>query len=225
MVYILGASSLDHALRKRPAPSQKRVRDTCFTKPGLSLPFNDRDSQKTIHFYLHHFLSHRNDLILWYDAINNSISRHRSNKTRKLSNEQFANLLLSYRTNKCAIVYCRRNGTEDIEESLVSTGISRWRWCWRWRWSLCWRLDDMILTFSLTVSDAMAAAHSWSFLVTSLSNNPPSIHITCGVTCTDLSSNERLFMFIRESSCWTRFERSNRSKGIGSSLDGTELRI
>ena len=27
MVFILGASSLDHALRKRPAPSQKRVKD------------------------------------------------------------------------------------------------------------------------------------------------------------------------------------------------------
>ena len=26
-------------------------------------------------------------------------------------------------------------------------------------------------------------------------------------------------MFIRESYCWTRFERSNRSKGTGSSLD------
>ena len=26
-------------------------------------------------------------------------------------------------------------------------------------------------------------------------------------------------MFIRESSCWTRLERSNRSKGIGSFLD------
>ena len=77
----------------------------------------------------------------------------------------------------------------------------------------------MIFTFSLTVSDATAAVHSGSSLVTSLSNSPPSIRITCGVTCTFLSSNERLFMFMRESSCWTRFERSKRSKGTGSSLD------
>ena len=27
------------------------------------------------------------------------------------------------RTNICAIVYCRRNGTEDIDENFVSTGI------------------------------------------------------------------------------------------------------
>ena len=123
MVFILGASSLDHALRKLPAPSQKRVKDTCFTKPGLSLNFKVRDSQKTIQYYLHHYLSHRNELVIWHDAINNSISRHRNNINRKLSSEQLVNLLLRYRTNICAIVYCRRNGTEDIEESLGSTGI------------------------------------------------------------------------------------------------------
>ena len=73
--------------------------------------------------------------------------------------------------------------------------------------------------FSLAVNDAMAAAHSGSSQVTSLSNNPPSIRITSGVTCTVLSNNERLFAFIREGSCCSRFERSNRSKYIGSFLD------
>ena len=123
MVYILGASSLDHALRKLPVPSQKRVQDTCFTNPGLSLNFNARDSQKTIQYYLHHYLSHRNDLVIWHDAINKSISRHRSNNNCKPSSAQLVTLLLRYRTIICAIVYCRRNGTEDIEESLVLTGI------------------------------------------------------------------------------------------------------
>ena len=123
MVFILGASSFDHALRKLPVPSQKRVKDTCFTKTDLSLNFNARDSQKIIQYYLHHYLSHRNDLVIWYDAINNSISRHQSNNNRKLSNEQFVSLLLRFRTNICAIVFCRQKLTEDIEESLVSTGI------------------------------------------------------------------------------------------------------
>ena len=66
---------------------------------------------------------HRNILVIWHDAINNSISRHRSNNNRKPSSEQLVNLLLMYRTNVCANVYCRRNGTEYIEESLVSTSI------------------------------------------------------------------------------------------------------
>ena len=85
--------------------------------------FHARDSQKTIQYYLHHYLSHRNDLAIWHDRMNNSISRHRSNNNCKLSSEQLINLLLMCRTNICAIVYCRRNGTEDIEESFVSTGI------------------------------------------------------------------------------------------------------
>ena len=123
MVFILAASSLDHALRKLPAPSQKRVKDTCFTKPGLSLNFNARDSQKTIQYYLNHYLSHRNDLVFWHDVINNSIGRHRNNNNRKLSSEQLVDLLSRYRKNICSIVYCRRNGIEDIEESFGSTGI------------------------------------------------------------------------------------------------------
>ena len=123
MVFILGASSLDRTLQKLPAPSQNRVKDTCFTKPALSLNFNARDSHKTIQYYPHQYLSHRNDLVIWHDAINNSISRRPNNKNRKLSSEQFVNLLLMYRTKICAIVYCRRNGTEFIEESLGSTGI------------------------------------------------------------------------------------------------------
>ena len=97
MVFTLGASSLDHALRKFPALSQKRVKDTCFTKPGLSLNFNARDSQKTKQYYLHHYLSHRNYLVIWHDVIKNSISRHRSNNNRKLSSEQLVNLLLRCR--------------------------------------------------------------------------------------------------------------------------------
>ena len=51
------------------------------------------------------------------------MSRHRSNNNRKLISEQLVNLLLRYRTNIFAIVYCRRNKTEDIEESLGSTGF------------------------------------------------------------------------------------------------------
>ena len=123
MVFVLGASVLDHALRKLPAPSQMCVEDTCFIKPGLILNFNASDSQKTKQNYSHHYLSHRNELVIWHYAINNSISRHRSNSNHKLSDEQLFSLLLGYRTKVCAIVYRTRNGIEDTEESLVSTVI------------------------------------------------------------------------------------------------------
>ena len=117
MVFILRASSLDHALRILSAPSQKRVKETCFTKPGLSFNFNARNSQKTIQYYLHHFLSNRKD------AINNSISKHRSNNNHSLSTDQLKSLLLRYKENITAIVYCCRNGTDNIEKELKKTGI------------------------------------------------------------------------------------------------------
>ena len=63
---------------------------------------------------------------------------------------------------------------------------------------LCWRLDGFQLTVLLTVNDVMTAAYSWSLLVTSFINKPPSIRITSGLT---------------------RFNRSNRTKGTGSFLD------
>ena len=47
---IRGASSLDHALHKITALSQKRVKDTCFTKSILGLNFDARDSQQMIMF-------------------------------------------------------------------------------------------------------------------------------------------------------------------------------
>ena len=123
MVFILGASSLVHALRILSALSQKRVKETCFTKPGLIFNFNARDSQKTIQYYLQHFLSNRKDLVIWHDAINNSISKHRSNNNLSLSTGQLKSLLLRYKENITVIVCCRRNGTDNIEKELKKTGI------------------------------------------------------------------------------------------------------
>ena len=99
------------------------MKETCFTKPGLNFNFNARDSQKTIQYYLHHFLSNRKDLVIWHDAMNNFISEHRSNNNRSLSTDQLKSLLLKYKENTTAIVYCRRNVTDNIEKELKNTGI------------------------------------------------------------------------------------------------------
>ena len=81
--------------------------------------------------------------------------------------------------------------------------------------SLCLLLDGLIFIFSLTVSEAMAAAHSSHFSLQQLTQHPH--HLRSDLTV--LSSNQKLFIFIPESSCWTRFEGSNRFKGIGSFFD------
>ena len=123
MVFILWSSSLNHTLRKLSAPSQKRVKETCFKKPSLSFKFNARDSQKTIPYYLHRFLSNRKDLVIWHDAINHLITKYGSNNNRSLSTDQLKSLLLRYKENNTAIVYCRLNGTNNIEKELKKTGI------------------------------------------------------------------------------------------------------
>ena len=116
MIINLGASFLDDALRKLSVLSQKRVKFNCFTKPGLI-------SQKRVQYYLHHYLTHRKDLVFRHYAIKNLISRHRSDNNRKLTSEQLVSLLLRHKTNICAIIYCRRKETEYLEERLYSTGI------------------------------------------------------------------------------------------------------
>ena len=99
-----------------------RLRRTVW-RPGLSFNFNARDSQKTIQYYLHHFLSNRKYLVIWHDAINNSISKHRSKNNRSLSTDQLKSLLMRYKENITAIVYCRRNGTDNIDKELKKIGI------------------------------------------------------------------------------------------------------
>ena len=99
------------------------MKETCLTKPGLSFNFNARDSQKTIQYYLHHCLSNRKDLVIWHDAINNSISKHRSNNNRSLSTDHLKRLFLRYKENITATEYCRRNGTGKIKKELKKTGI------------------------------------------------------------------------------------------------------
>ena len=68
-------------------------------------------------------MSNLKDLVIWHDAINNSITKHRSNNNRSLSTDQIKSLLLRYKEIITAIAYCRRNGTDNIEKELKKTGI------------------------------------------------------------------------------------------------------
>ena len=97
MVFILGAISFHHALRILILPLPKRAKETCFIKPGLNLNFNAKETQKTIQFYMHHFLSSRIDLVIWHDSINNSTSKQSSKINRILSTELLAYLFIRYK--------------------------------------------------------------------------------------------------------------------------------
>ena len=122
-MFILAASSLHHALKKLSPALQKRVSQSCLAIPGLSFNHNAVNVRKTCQYQLDHYLLNQNDIIIWHDAVNNSISRHRSNNFNSLTPNQLKKILLKYKRNIYAIVYCKRVGTEDIYSKLKESGI------------------------------------------------------------------------------------------------------
>ena len=114
-MFILAASSLHHALKILSPASQKRVSQSCLAVPGLSFNHNAVNVRKTCQYLLN-----RNDIVIWHDAVNNSISRHRSNNFNALTPNQLKKILLNYKRYIYAIVYCKRVGTEDIYIYIVS---------------------------------------------------------------------------------------------------------
>ena len=122
-MFILAASSLHHALKKLSPASQKRVSQSCLAIPGLSFNHNAVNVRKTCQYQLDHYLLNRTDIVIWHDAVNNSISRHRSNNLNALTPNQLKKVLLNYKRNIYAIVYCKRVGTEDIYSKLKESGI------------------------------------------------------------------------------------------------------
>ena len=119
-MFILAASSLHHALKKFSRASQKRVSQSCLAIPGLSFNHNAVNVRKTCQYQLDHYLLNRTDIVIWRDAVNNSISRHRSNNFNALTPNQLKKILLNYKGNIYAIVYCKCVGTEDIYIYIVS---------------------------------------------------------------------------------------------------------
>ena len=122
-MFILAASSLHHALKILSPASQKRVSQSCLAIPGLSFNHNAVNVRKTCQCQLDHYLISRTDIVIWHDAVNNSISRHRSNNFNALTPNQLKKILLNYKRNIHAIVYCKRVGTEDIYSKLKESGI------------------------------------------------------------------------------------------------------
>ena len=122
-MFILAASSLHHALKKLSPASQKRVSQSCLAIPGLSFNHNAVNVRKTCQYQLDHYLLNRTDIVIWHDAVNNSISRHRSNNFNALTPNQLKKILLNYKRNIYAIVYCKRVGTKDIYSKLKESGI------------------------------------------------------------------------------------------------------
>ena len=114
MVFSLGASSLFHAINSLPKNAQNRYKSTVFSIPGLSLNAFAVNQRKTVQYQLDNVFRHKTDVIIWHDAINNSLTSHRTNNFRALAFSELSNVPESYQTRLKAVVYCPQNGAPNI---------------------------------------------------------------------------------------------------------------
>ena len=117
MVFIIGASSLSHALDTLPKNQKKRYADQYFAVPGASANPSTLNKRKTLQHFLdpkRGLFRQKTDIVIWHGLINNSIAKHRVNKYKKLESADLVKVLLSYKEQIAAIVYCQREGTPNI---------------------------------------------------------------------------------------------------------------
>ena len=114
MVYIVAASSVDHALDTLNPENRKTYEEKIFSLPGLSLNPNTKNPRKIVQSLLSKDLAENSDIIIWHVVLNNSISKHESNNYRALTVLQLMEILKSFENKLRALVYCHRFRTPHI---------------------------------------------------------------------------------------------------------------
>ena len=74
-------------------------------------------------YQLDNVFRHKSDIIIWHDAINNSLTSHRTNNYRELALPELATVLEHHQDRLKAIVYCPRNGAPNISGFLKQKSI------------------------------------------------------------------------------------------------------
>jgi hypothetical protein len=118
MVLILAASSLHHALETLTLDKKEPIESKLFSIPGLSLNKNTKNPKKIVQNLLVNDLKDKENIFIWHDVLNNSISRHESNNFRSLTVPELIEVLKSLQDKLSALVYCHRYRTPDIFEQL-----------------------------------------------------------------------------------------------------------
>ena len=118
MVFILAASSLHNAIETLTPDEKEHFNDKIYTIPGLSLNPLTKNSKKIVKNLLSKDLKDKNNIVIWHDVLNNSISRHDSNNFCALSVSELIEILKSVQKKLSALVYCHRFRTPEIFESL-----------------------------------------------------------------------------------------------------------
>ena len=118
MVFIIAASSLHHALETFSPEEKDRYKEKIFSIPGLSLNPHTKNPQKIVQNLLSKDLNDKNNILIWHDVINNSISRHASNNFNALSAHDLIEVLKILQDKLSSLVYCHRFRTPYIFDAL-----------------------------------------------------------------------------------------------------------
>ena len=127
MVFILGASSLHHALDKVTPEKTKAFNEKIYTIPGLSLNNHAKNPQKIVQNLLQKDFAEKTEIVIWHDVLNNSLSKHKSNNFRALSVSELLEILQSLENKLRALVYCHRIRTPDISDVLKTQNVPVFR--------------------------------------------------------------------------------------------------
>ena len=121
MVIVIGASSLHHSL-ERWTNIKKRLSRQVTTKPGYNLHRGAQDKSQIIQKRLR-LIPKNEQLIIWHDLINNSVTSPRKDPRKPLTPEQLVNEIKNIKHKAVGIVYCVREGAPDVYKELKGTGI------------------------------------------------------------------------------------------------------
>ena len=124
MFYIVAAGSLYHSLEQLSNPEKEQFLPKILAFLGLYLNSNTTNPQKNLPSLLCRApLAEKRQVVVWRDIINNFINSHRTNNNYRACTADELTEILKTLTNISSIVYCQRNGTPDIRNQLISSGI------------------------------------------------------------------------------------------------------
>ena len=118
MVFIKAASSLHHALETLTPEEKIRYKEKIYSIPGLSLNPHTKNPKKIVQNLLSKDLKDKNNVVIWHDVINNSISRLNSNNFNSLYVPDLIDVLRSLQDKISSLVYCHRSRTPYIFDAL-----------------------------------------------------------------------------------------------------------
>ena len=121
MVYLIGVSCLDKAYNST-SYSFKRTGIKFTHIPGLRFCHKIR-LKSLIRFLTCGSLKTRSNIMIWPDIINNTTTTHPSNDNITWSTKQLISTLATYKDRLAVIIYCKRFGTPDIFERLLTSRI------------------------------------------------------------------------------------------------------